>query len=88
MRSYEASSAVDSAKVWMGILSCGAIIIGIILLFIGIGIGDSTPGVIAISAGISGLIFRALIKGLYAIVCASEIYIAEHSQKAEKPIEK
>jgi hypothetical protein len=81
MRNYEASSAVDSAKIWIGILSWGAIIIGLILLFVGIAVDDIAPGAIVVGAGISGLIFKSLVKGLYVIVCASEIYIAEHKKE-------
>jgi hypothetical protein len=84
MRRYDASNAVDSAETWIAFLSWGAIIIGVILLIVGFIIKAEPIGLIPIAGGIIGLFAKALVKGFGAIVVASEIYIAEHSNKESK----
>lgn len=85
MRNHEASSAVDNAKIWIGIFSWASIVIGGIALTLGILIEEGALlGLMLISAGIVGLITKALVKGFESIVIASEIYIAEHTARKQE----
>ena len=77
---HEMSNKVDNARIAIKVLSIIALIIGLLYTLV-MFFEDPTLGIIIAGAGISGLATCGLIRGLYTMTYAAEIYI--HQNKTE-----
>lgn len=81
---WKGSDAVDSARTWITVLSAIALVIGLICLFMSF--GETAPlftGIALIGSAISGFILRAILRGFYGIVRASEAFLEDRYKMKE-----
>ena len=86
---WRGSSAVASARIWIAVFSWIAIIAGFIVVVLeGYEFDGFLIGCCIIAAGISGLILKAVLRGLETIVYASEAYLKDRQDLKDKNEEK
>ena len=85
---WKGSNAVDTARTWIGLFSWIAIIAGILVIVFGeMEFEAFLIGCTIIGAGISGFIFKGILRGFETIVRASEAYLQDRQELKDKAAE-